>query len=189
MAGLQRTPPSRIVRARSPVPYACPDAKLLDFGLARVRDGTISLIPTAQGTVMGTAGYMAPEQARGKIDDVDARSDLFSVGAVMFKAMTGRRIHEKPTPRLDGQAEAVTTPIGLLPAPGSLDLDGLDVSWADLALLLTVDTQAWKLEAEHIPEFFRTFHRHLPDRLWELHRELAARLEAASSAGQQGYRG
>jgi phosphoenolpyruvate carboxykinase (GTP) len=91
--------------------------------------------------------------------------------------------------RLDGQAEAVSTPIGLLPAPGSLDLDGLDVSWADLALLLTVDTQAWKLEAEHIPEFFRTFHRHLPDRLWELHRELAGRLEAASSAGRQGHRG
>uniref|UniRef100_UPI000E1FBD21 phosphoenolpyruvate carboxykinase domain-containing protein n=1 Tax=Klebsiella pneumoniae TaxID=573 RepID=UPI000E1FBD21 len=38
--------------------------------------------------------------------------------------------------RLDGQADAVETPIGLLPAPGSLDLDGLDVSWADLALLL-----------------------------------------------------
>ena len=91
--------------------------------------------------------------------------------------------------RLDGQAEAVTTPIGLLPAPGSLDLDGLDVSWADLALLLTVDTQAWKLEAEHIPEFFRTFHRYLPDRLWELHGELARRLEAASSAGRQGHRG
>ena len=86
--------------------------------------------------------------------------------------------------RLNGQAEAVTTPIGLLPAPGSLDLDGLDMSWADLALLLTVDTEAWKLEAEHIPEFFRTFHRHLPDRLWELHRELADRLEAASSAGR-----
>ena len=91
--------------------------------------------------------------------------------------------------RLDGQAAAVPTPIGNLPAPGSLDLDGLDVSWADLALLLTVDTQAWKLEAEHIPEFFRTFHRHLPDRLWELHRELAGRLEAASSAGRQGHRG
>jgi serine/threonine-protein kinase len=72
-------------------------AKLLDFGLARVRDGSISLIPTAQGTVMGTAGYMAPEQARGKMDLIDARSDIFSVGAVMFKALTGRRIHERPT--------------------------------------------------------------------------------------------
>ena len=79
-------------------------------------------------------------------------------------------------------------PIGLLPAPGSLDLDGFDVSWADLALLLTVDAQAWKLEAEHIPEFFRTFHRHLPERLWGLHRELVARLEATSSTGQLGHR-
>jgi phosphoenolpyruvate carboxykinase (GTP) len=78
--------------------------------------------------------------------------------------------------RLTGQAKAVATPIGYLPAPGSLDLDGLEVSWADLALLLTVDTQAWKLEAEHIPEHFQTFHRHLPARLRELHEELAERL-------------
>jgi phosphoenolpyruvate carboxykinase (GTP) len=78
--------------------------------------------------------------------------------------------------RLSGDAKAVTTPIGYLPAPGSLDLDGLDISWADLDLLLTVDTQAWKLEAEHIPEFFRTFHKHLPARLWELHAELVSRL-------------
>ena len=76
----------------------------------------------------------------------------------------------------EGDAQAVTTPIGYLPAPGSLDLDGLEVSWADLALLLTVDPQAWKLEAEHIPEYFQTFHRHLPARLWELHRELVERL-------------
>ena len=62
---------------------------------------------------------------------------------------------------------------------GSLDLDGLDISWADLDLLLTVDTQAWKLEAEHIPEFFRGFHRHLPERLWELHQELVDRLGGA----------
>jgi phosphoenolpyruvate carboxykinase (GTP) len=78
--------------------------------------------------------------------------------------------------RLDGQAAATTTPVGYLPAPGSLDLDGLDISWADLALLLTVDNAAWKLEVEHIPEFFRTFHRHLPDRFWELHEELVDRL-------------
>jgi phosphoenolpyruvate carboxykinase (GTP) len=78
--------------------------------------------------------------------------------------------------RLTGQAQAVATPIGYLPAPGSLDLDGLEVSWADLALLLTVDPEAWKLEAEHIPEHFQTFHRHLPARLRELHEELTERL-------------
>jgi serine/threonine-protein kinase len=72
-------------------------AKLLDFGLARVRDGSLSGTPTAQGIVMGTAGYMSPEQARGKTDLVDARSDLFALGAVMFRALTGRRVHEKKT--------------------------------------------------------------------------------------------
>ncbi|MGE5134237.1 MAG: phosphoenolpyruvate carboxykinase (GTP) [Gemmatimonadota bacterium] len=78
--------------------------------------------------------------------------------------------------RLSGDASAMETPIGNLPAPGSLDVAGLGLTWSDLALLLSVDTEAWKLEAENMPEFFRTFHRHLPDRLWELHDDLVARL-------------
>ncbi len=78
--------------------------------------------------------------------------------------------------RLDGQAEAVETPIGLLPAAGSLDLDGLEIGQADLDLLLTVDRPAWKLEADQIPEFFRGFGDHLPARLWELQQELIDRL-------------
>jgi serine/threonine protein kinase len=69
--------------------------KLLDFGLARIRDGNKSLIPTAVGVVMGTAGYMPPEQARGLTDQIDARTDIFSVGAVLFRAISGRRVHEK----------------------------------------------------------------------------------------------
>jgi serine/threonine-protein kinase len=72
-------------------------AKLLDFGLARIRDGALSLIPTAVGVIMGTAGYMAPEQARGHTDQIDARSDLYSVGAVLFRTISGRRVHEKAT--------------------------------------------------------------------------------------------
>jgi phosphoenolpyruvate carboxykinase (GTP) len=78
--------------------------------------------------------------------------------------------------RLSGDAAAVTTPIGNLPAPGSLDLDGLAIEAADLDLLLTVDTKAWQLEAGQIPEFFRTFREHLPTRLWELQEELVDRL-------------
>ena len=69
-------------------------AKLLDFGLARVRDASFALLPTGPGTVLGTPGFMSPEQARGKSDDVDGRADIFSVGAVIFNALTGRRIHE-----------------------------------------------------------------------------------------------
>jgi phosphoenolpyruvate carboxykinase (GTP) len=78
--------------------------------------------------------------------------------------------------RLLGEAEAVETPIGLLPAAGSLDLDGLEISRADLDLLLTVDRQAWKLEADQIPEFFHGFGDHLPARLRELQQELIDRL-------------
>jgi eukaryotic-like serine/threonine-protein kinase len=69
-------------------------AKLLDFGLARIRDGSASLVPTAMGIVMGTAGYMAPEQARGQSDQIDARSDVYAVGAVLFRSISGRRVHE-----------------------------------------------------------------------------------------------
>jgi serine/threonine protein kinase len=72
-------------------------AKLLDFGLARIRDGVATAVPTLSGIVIGTAGYLAPEQARGMPEDVDVRSDLFGVGAVMFRAIVGRAPHEAPT--------------------------------------------------------------------------------------------
>jgi phosphoenolpyruvate carboxykinase (GTP) len=78
--------------------------------------------------------------------------------------------------RLDGDAKAVETPIGNLPAPGALDTDGLRLSEADLDLLLTVDPQAWKLEADRMPEFFQMFGDHLPERLWELYQDLVDRL-------------
>lgn len=72
--------------------------KVLDFGLARLRDPRIGAAPTAHGIVLGTASYMPPEQAQGKSDLIDARSDVFAVGAVMFRALTGRAIHEGKTP-------------------------------------------------------------------------------------------
>ncbi len=104
-------------------------AKLLDFGLARIRDGALSLIPTAQGVVMGTAGYMAPEQARGTPDQVDARSDLFSIGAVIFRAMSGKRVHEKGTAfdmtvaAMKDQAPSLAT---VLPEAGPLLVAAVD---------------------------------------------------------------
>ena len=68
--------------------------KVLDFGLARLRDPKFSGAPTATGIILGTASYMPPEQAQGKSDQVDARSDVFAVGAVMFRALTGRPVHD-----------------------------------------------------------------------------------------------
>jgi serine/threonine protein kinase len=59
--------------------------KLIDFGLARILDDDLRL--TGTGYVVGTPSYMAPEQANG--DEVDHRSDLFSLGCVLYRASTG----------------------------------------------------------------------------------------------------
>ncbi|MDX6199420.1 MAG: phosphoenolpyruvate carboxykinase, partial [Actinomycetota bacterium] len=81
--------------------------------------------------------------------------------------------------RLEGTAEGVETPIGRLPKREELDLDGLDVSDADLDHLLSVDTAVWKQEAGLIPEFFAQFGEHLPKALAEEHAHLVERLEKA----------
>ncbi len=70
--------------------------KVLDFGLARLRDAP-GFAQTGAGIVLGTASYMAPEQAQGKSSEVEARSDVFAVGAVMFRALAGRTIHPGKT--------------------------------------------------------------------------------------------
>ena len=80
--------------------------KILDFGLARY-DATpetegetaapVGAAPeTAPGTVMGTAGYMSPEQVRG--EPADARSDIFSLGCVLYELLSGRRAFRANTP-------------------------------------------------------------------------------------------
>ena len=74
--------------------------KILDFGIARETKGPghgsnpESL--TASGTVVGTPGYMSPEQIRGK--PVDQRSDLFSVGVILYEMLTGKRAFQRENP-------------------------------------------------------------------------------------------
>lgn len=67
--------------------------KLLDFGIAKQTDSNHGL--TATGVIMGTAEYMSPEQARGS--DVDARADIYSVGAMLFEMLAGRPPFEGAT--------------------------------------------------------------------------------------------
>jgi len=80
--------------------------------------------------------------------------------------------------RLEGRAEAVDTPIGRLPAPGSLDVSGLDLTQAQLDLLLTVDTEIWRKEAALVPAFYERFGDRLPAALWAELEALKARLDA-----------
>ena len=81
-------------------------AKLLDFGLAKLKEDTapanvtLSKIPTedavtAQGTILGTLQYMAPEQLEAKV--VDARTDIFAYGAVVYEMATGKKAFEGKT--------------------------------------------------------------------------------------------
>ena len=71
--------------------------KVLDFGIARLREVTSKSTATKSGATMGTPAFMPPEQARALWDEVDARSDLWAVGATMFNLLTGRVVHEGRT--------------------------------------------------------------------------------------------
>jgi serine/threonine-protein kinase len=81
--------------------------KVLDFGLAKAMEPTgamspglsmsptLSLQATQAGMILGTAGYMSPEQVRGK--SIDFRTDIFSLGAVFYEMLTGRRAYDRPS--------------------------------------------------------------------------------------------
>src|ERR1043165_4119796 len=79
-------------------------AKILDFGLAKLLEprtlsgGDSSEVATAvmpqhstPGAIMGTVGYMSPEQAQGKVKEIDHRSDIFSFGCILFESATAKK--------------------------------------------------------------------------------------------------
>jgi eukaryotic-like serine/threonine-protein kinase len=110
--------------------------KVLDFGLAKLaqpgatsttsgsEDATVALHKTKPGAVMGTAGYMSPEQARGK--HVDARTDIWSLGAVVYEMITG----ERPFPG-ETAADIIVAVLSNEPVPASAFIEGLppELEW------------------------------------------------------------
>jgi serine/threonine-protein kinase len=73
------------------------ELKILDFGIARLAEPTVEGA-TQTGMLMGTPAFMPPEQARGRWQDVDARSDLWAVGVTLATLLTGRRPRVAETP-------------------------------------------------------------------------------------------
>jgi len=77
------------------------ELKILDFGIARLRDGagsrsTVAITQTG-AAMMGTPAFMSPEQALGKASLVDHRTDVWAVGATMFSLLAGRHVHQGET--------------------------------------------------------------------------------------------
>ncbi len=110
--------------------------KLLDFGLAKMTtDAADDATRTIAGTVLGTAAYMSPEQAQGR--PADARSDVFSLGAVLYELLSGRRVFARDSvldtlnavvrdepPPLDSPAAADRQAMSGEAAVASLPVDG-----------------------------------------------------------------
>ncbi len=104
------------------------ELKVLDFGIAHLRQADhADSGGTSVGTFMGTPSFMPPEQARARWDLVDARSDLWAVGAVMFTLLSGHLVHEAetiseqlvlavqtPAPRLRSLVEDVLEYVGAI---------------------------------------------------------------------------
>ena len=74
--------------------------QVVDFGIARVIDETVGM--TAPGTVLGTAGYLAPEQAQGR--ETTASSDRYALAVVAYELLTGRRPFERESPTAEAAA-------------------------------------------------------------------------------------
>jgi serine/threonine protein kinase len=98
---------------------AAGELKVLDFGIARLHEAAPD-VPRRRGKTrigmpMGTAGFMAPEQATGQWDRVDARTDLWAVGATLFAVLAGETLDELPGGGM-GPAPPIRTRLPMLDA-------------------------------------------------------------------------
>jgi len=95
---------------------ALPGIKVLDFGLARITDvdKLDATVLTRAGDIRGTLAYMSPEQIRGNPDDIDLRSDVYSLGVILYELVAGKRPYDVGSLPL---LEAARTIAEVQPAP------------------------------------------------------------------------
>ena len=109
--------------------------KVLDFGIARIDERGVPMSRATQsGAPMGTPGFMAPEQARGRWDLVGPQSDIWSVGATMFTLLSGAAVHDGET-AAEIVSASFTKPVRSM-AAAMPDLPGPLVDLVDRALAL-----------------------------------------------------
>jgi serine/threonine protein kinase len=174
-------------------------AKLADFGLAKLHEGaasddapTVTDLRTGPGVIVGTAAYMSPEQALGQA--VDARSDIFSFGVVLYEALAGRRpftgasdldvvhaiAHRAPDPLPDD----VPLPLRLV-IEKALEKDPADrfQSMRDMV----VDLRRLARQSVEAPAALETLRRAAQTRRWLAAAVLVIALAAAATWGISRY--
>jgi eukaryotic-like serine/threonine-protein kinase len=132
--------------------------KILDCGIARLRELSAGTGATHGGTAMGTPAYMSPEQARSLWDEVDARSDVWALGASMFYLLTGRTVHRGRTTNeqllsaMSNPAPGIRAIAPEVPEPVAAVIDRAlaferDARWPDARAMQSAVRQAY--EAVH----------------------------------------
>jgi serine/threonine-protein kinase len=138
--------------------------KLLDFGIASLAEMSGRAGGTRPGSRMGTPGFMAPEQARGRWQEVDARTDIWAVGATMFSLLAGRPVHAGETDE-EAIIAAATTPAPSL-AVFEGDLPHALVAVVDRALCLD-PAERWQSAAQ-CRAALEEVRRELPVPVWDV---------------------
>jgi phosphoenolpyruvate carboxykinase (GTP) len=131
------------------------------------------------------ADYFAHWLSIGRVSDPDKLPSLFMVnwfrknddGKWLWPGFgENSRVLKWVFERVTGEAEAVKTPIGLLPTLNAIDTNGLEVTEADMELLLSVDLKGWRAEVPLIEEHYAQFGEHIPAELRAELDELEKRL-------------